>query len=362
MKKITVEELKSSNEKKILLKDVKGTPFDDTFRTLLERCRKLIIPVINEVFGTDYSVTDEVELLSNEHFIVESKGISVKRITDSCIKVRDRLYHIECESNSISGIEIRMMEYDFHIALSGATNDTNGLTLKFPHSAVLYLRDSDNTPDMLKINLVMPDEKIVSYEVKTVKVQKYTKEEIFDKDLLFFIPFYVLKFEKKLSRNDSFLEIKNEFREEYEDILNRLKSLEKMKYIDYNYLSQLITLTKILITIVSKNNPNVAKEVDFMGGGQVIDAQAVLLEEMKKTWYRAGVEATHEQAIEEGREQGIEQNLTENILLLLESKGEIVQGLMDKIKNENDIDRLKDWYKLAIKVSSVNEFELLISN
>ncbi|MBQ2982967.1 MAG: hypothetical protein IJD58_12760, partial [Lachnospiraceae bacterium] len=128
------------------------------------------------------------------------------------------------------------------------------------------------------------------------------------------------------------------------------------------YLSQLITLTKILITIVSKNNPNVAKEVDFMGGGQVIDAQAVLLEEMKKTWYRAGVEATHEQAIEEGREQGIEQNLTENILLLLESKGEIVQGLMDKIKNENDIETLKDWYKLAIKVSSVNEFEVLISN
>ena len=62
MKKITVDEVKSSNEKKILLKDVKGTPFDDTFRTLLERCRKLIIPVINEVFGTDYSVNDEVEV------------------------------------------------------------------------------------------------------------------------------------------------------------------------------------------------------------------------------------------------------------------------------------------------------------
>ena len=220
---------KTTEEKRIRITDVKGTPFDNTFRTLLERCRKLIIPVINEVFGTSYSTDEEVQLLSNEHFVVESEGVSVKRITDSCIKIRDRIYHIECESNSTSGMEIRMMEYDFHIALSGAVKGEDGVTLKFPHSAVLYLRDNSETPDKLKINLVMPDDKIVSYEVKTLKVQKYTKEEIFEKELLFFIPFYILRFEKKLQQFDDSLELQKEFRETYEDIHSRLKSLEKMK-------------------------------------------------------------------------------------------------------------------------------------
>ena len=36
-------------------------------RTLLERCQKLIIPVINEVFGTLYTMDDEITLRSNEH-------------------------------------------------------------------------------------------------------------------------------------------------------------------------------------------------------------------------------------------------------------------------------------------------------
>lgn len=50
-----------------------------------------------------------------------------------------------------------------------------------------------------------------------------------------------------------------------------------MKCIDNNYFIQLISLTTMLITIVSRNNPSVAEEVEFMGGGQVIDAEAALL-------------------------------------------------------------------------------------
>lgn len=36
-----------------------NTLFDDVFRTLLEKCTKLIIPVINEVFGTDYRMEEK---------------------------------------------------------------------------------------------------------------------------------------------------------------------------------------------------------------------------------------------------------------------------------------------------------------
>ena len=339
----------NAKEKRILLKDAKGTPFDDTFKTLLERCRKLIIPVINEIFGTEYSVNEEVELLSNEHFIVESGGVSVKRIIDSCIKIRDRIYHIECESNPTSGMEIRMIEYDFHIALSEAAKNADGITLRFPHSAVLFLRDNANTPDVLKINLVMPDENVVSYEVKTLKVQKYTKEEIFKKDLLFFIPFYVLRFEKKLEQFDTSMEIRKEFRDTYEDIYNRLKILEKMEYIDYNYFQQLMSLTTLLITVVSRDNPNVEQEVEFMGGGKVIDVEAELLEAYKRMW----VKQARREGIEEGREEG----RADSIKLLLEDKGKITKELDEKIDSQKDMNILKMWTKLASKVSTVEEFE-----
>ena len=34
---------------------ITNTPYDDVFRTLLNDCSSLIIPVINEVFGEHYS-------------------------------------------------------------------------------------------------------------------------------------------------------------------------------------------------------------------------------------------------------------------------------------------------------------------
>ena len=43
---------KQENKVMKTVTDYIGTPFDDVFRTLLERCSKLIIPVINEVFKT----------------------------------------------------------------------------------------------------------------------------------------------------------------------------------------------------------------------------------------------------------------------------------------------------------------------
>ena len=44
-----------------------NTPYDDVFRTLLNDCSSLIIPVINEVFGEDYRGDEEVPFGMSEH-------------------------------------------------------------------------------------------------------------------------------------------------------------------------------------------------------------------------------------------------------------------------------------------------------
>ena len=51
------------------------TAYDDVFRTLLNDCRKLIIPVINEMFGESYTGEETIQFLPNEHFI--SHGVSL---------------------------------------------------------------------------------------------------------------------------------------------------------------------------------------------------------------------------------------------------------------------------------------------
>ena len=46
-----------------------NTPYDDAFRTLLQDCPELVIPLINELFGTDYTGQEAVLSSANEIFI-----------------------------------------------------------------------------------------------------------------------------------------------------------------------------------------------------------------------------------------------------------------------------------------------------
>ena len=67
------------------------TIFDDVYRTIVQKLSFLIIPAINEAFGTHYDLHTSLSQLRNEH--LELAG---KIITDSIFRIGDMLYHIEC--------------------------------------------------------------------------------------------------------------------------------------------------------------------------------------------------------------------------------------------------------------------------
>ena len=39
---------------------ITSTPYDDVFRTLLNDCSSLIIPMINEIFGENYTGNERI--------------------------------------------------------------------------------------------------------------------------------------------------------------------------------------------------------------------------------------------------------------------------------------------------------------
>ncbi len=261
-----------------------GTPFDDVYRTLLEKCTSLMIPVINEIFKTNYSYDEEVVVLSNEHYVLEGDGKEVKRITDSHLLIAGKKYHIECQSSEDSIMEIRMIEYDFSIALSEMKNLKNEKEkpqkLVFPHSAVIVVRDLDKISDNLEITISVPSYKDNSvtyneilYSVPIVKITDYSKEEIFEKDLIFFIPYYIMKFEKRLKEINENTDELNELMEDYRDIYDRLVALSDNNRFNRKYLRDLISLISKLINVVARNADNVKERLDVMGG-QVLELES----------------------------------------------------------------------------------------
>lgn len=57
--------------------------YDGVFRTILNDCRQMIIPVINKVFKEDYTGNEIIEFHPNEHFIKQQDAIDQKRITNT---------------------------------------------------------------------------------------------------------------------------------------------------------------------------------------------------------------------------------------------------------------------------------------
>ena len=137
---------------------ITSTPYDDVFRTLLNDCSGLIIPVINEVFGETYSGEEEIVFSVNEHFLNQQGGNEEERVTDTSFKIlgeETKKYHLECQSSTDHSMLVRMFEYDTQIALDRGEIKDSVLTVTSPHSAVLFLRCSASTPDKMKIKMIL---------------------------------------------------------------------------------------------------------------------------------------------------------------------------------------------------------------
>ncbi len=103
-----------------------NTPYDDVFRTLLNDCTELIIPVVNEIFGENYNGNEPIVFFQNEHFLNQQDGNTNEKITDTYFEIQGivcKKYHIECQSTTDGSMLVRLFEYDSQIALDDAVMD-----------------------------------------------------------------------------------------------------------------------------------------------------------------------------------------------------------------------------------------------
>jgi len=269
-----------------------NTIFDDVFKTIIERMPKLVIPLVNEIFKKSYLYDEKVTNISTEHHTEDKKIIS-----DSVLEIKKCFYHIECQSSPDSTMSIRMIEYDFGIALDYAVNVDGEYEMKFPKSAVIYLRHNKRTPDNLSVKVIFPDDSIHYYQIPIVKLQEYNSDEIFEKDLLMTLPFFIIKYEKDVKKIATNSEKKKAFLDEYNSIMERLKKADILAGSDTLY-KDLISLMKRVADYVLKGYKNLQDEVDNVMGGKVLELPSDKLREQ----------------FAEGKKEGKEEGKVEGIL------------------------------------------------
>lgn len=251
--------------------------YDGAFRTILNDCRKLIIPVINEIFDETYTGDEEIRFFPNEHFLDQQDEADKERITDTNFTVFGKIpkkYHVECESSLPDRrITIRLFEYDAQIALDEGEVTEETLTVTFPNTAVLYLRTYQKTPDKMKYVIVTPGG-TVRYDIPIMKVQKYSLDDIFDKRLLMLIPFYIFSHENSFPEYNSNDQKLEKLKAEYQVILERLDRLEQLEVIGAFDKRTIIELSSDVIKEIAQKYENVQKGVGDIMSGALIETNA----------------------------------------------------------------------------------------
>ena len=249
-----------------------ATPYDDAFRTLMNDCVKLLIPIINEVFGKNFTGNEQIIQHPNEHFINQQDGKSQKKITDSSFTIIDENgkethFIIEVQSNSDNTMIIRIFEYATQIALDSATLKDNKLTVTIPNASVIFLRSDNSTPDEMLIEIITPGGN-VKFEVPVMKVKNYSLSEIFKKGLYFLLPFYIFNLEKDFPvyNKDT-----SKLKQEYNKFITGIDSAVDKKEISVYQRRVILDMSKKVLENIAKNYDNVRKGVNEIMGGRVLE-------------------------------------------------------------------------------------------
>ena len=250
-----------------------ATPYDDVHRTMLNDCPKLIIPVLNEMFHKRHNDKEKITVLNNEFFINKQDGKQVERITDTHFLIGTIRYHLECQSTADGTMMYRIFEYDSQIALQAGEVSGDKLTVKFPNTAILYLRHNRNTPDRMQIEICVPGA-TCSYSVPVMKVQNYTIESIFEKKLFFLIPFHLFTYEKDFKVYEENPQKLSELTMVYEELAEKLNKSEENGDIDAYTKSMIVDMSKKVLEHLAMKYSNVKKEVGAIMGGKILDYPA----------------------------------------------------------------------------------------
>ena len=212
----------------------------------------MVIPMINEIFEEQYTGQERIEFLEGTHYIKDTDGKLVERATDSYFKVmdeREREFHLEAQSTADTTMVQRVYEYDSAIAYKYRSVDGSRVTVKFPPSAVLFLRHTRNTPDVMEMVVEMKEGTALQ-KVPVMKLGNYTQEDIFKKRLFILIPFHIFVYENKFmvynKDADELEKLKEVFRRMKEHLDMLVESGELDAYDRYFLLSMTVKVVENL--------------------------------------------------------------------------------------------------------------------
>lgn len=110
--------------------------------------------------------------------------------------------------------------------------------------------------------------------IPVMKLQKYSIDEIFEKKLLFLIPFYIFTHESMLEEHNRDEEKLNCLKAEFEHIKNRLEDLLEHREIEEYTKCMILDMSGRMLEHLAQRYDRVKEGVKAVMGGRVLEHEA----------------------------------------------------------------------------------------
>ena len=321
----------------------KKTPdYDNVFKTMKSKHKRLFISVINDIFGKNHPMDAEIETIPSEGYLTEeetadgSKNIE-EQISDFVIRIGNEIYLLECQSYDDGSMAIRIAEYAFIVARQFATWDIGHASIPMPRFSVIYIKRTEKTPKDTVITFLFPDGQEVSYDSPNVILEDFSKEYIVEKRLFPYIPFYIARYEKDIAAENNVGTAVGDL-EYFRDEMLRLHQEGELS--DHEMID-LMGFVNTIITHITNGNRNEERLVDIMGG-TVIETESEKL-------IRKGQEAGKAEGRAEGRAEGKAEGKAEG-----RAEEIVTMGLEFGLDNAAIVKRLQD--KVGLSLERANAY------
>ena len=107
-----------------------------------------------------------------------------------------------------------------------------------------------------------------------MKVKTYTIEEIFEKNLLFLIPFYIFTYEQRFKEIEKNADRLAEIIAEYGMISARLEESLTSGFIDEFTKKTIMDMSERVLESIARSYENIRKGVGTIMGGKILDYEA----------------------------------------------------------------------------------------
>ena len=307
------------------------TPYDDAWRTLTTNAPRLLIPMVNEVFGECFSENAVVALRQNEHLWYGTNGSTEKRITDTNFSILDedtidgllgdgfeiaegtrrKQYVFECESKPVSpAILVRIVEYAVKTGVETAEGNRAKIRIYIPRTAILSLRTTGNTPSEMELEIVMENGS-ASSTVRIMKLSDYSVDAIFEKKLYLLIPFLLFNYEKRFEQIEGddaqYHALMDEIRSVYERVDELIPAEDaEFSLIDVFTSKALRAMTHTVVNRLADKYPNIKEGVNAVVGGSIIEFEAL---KIKREGIREGMREGMRKGLHEGMREGMREGL-----------------------------------------------------